>query len=710
MNKQTLKKVILTLILMLAIFAVFSVKTQAATEADVKAVVFDGTYYLNKYADLKAAFGNDEAAAYEHFLTYGIKEGREASPIFDIKYYIASNADLQNAYGAQGYEGAYEHFNVFGLQEGRSGSPLYNMGYYRKANKDVDKAYGTDNAKVYVHYALCGVKEGRQACDWYNVHCYVNSYSDLKATFGKNWEAGLEHYQLFVASGKEQRAHVMHERKEQVKAATCTATGSRKVVCGTCGEVLEEKVLPVVAHKGKVTKEAKTATCTETGWTQEVKCSVCGKTLEESKTVKTTEHKWEDQAITKEATCTEEGAKTQKCADCGKTQNVTIPALGHDFSGVVANPGEDNHTLKCVHKDCEEVSVPEACTYNWTQKSKDTLNFSDGVTNETKVFEGTCKKCQNKRDGSVTEVLAAGNDVKLDFGISFLNKVVIPEGVTLELNGKIMGTEIENHGVIRVNKIGQANIKNSGEIYAKDIESNAKIENLPVESENASRDKGYVEVVTNDQAVITKCCSYEFISKIILKGYAGEGYTFDTPLSIKCKDVEIDLNGAKIKKSNKNDSDETVVKILDNSKVTIKNGTISNESGFVGPSSKYKDSAVYVENAELTCENMKIEGASGIHTHGKSTLELIDSEVIANAYVTYDLLAGQTNECIGMGVNDPYAESTLILKNTKLTANGNRYIVYNGTNNTVHFLDDVANESMLLKSNDSSTIEILKGE
>ena len=40
-------------------------------------LVFDADYYLNRYSDLKAAFGSDKNAALNHFMTYGLKEGRQ---------------------------------------------------------------------------------------------------------------------------------------------------------------------------------------------------------------------------------------------------------------------------------------------------------------------------------------------------------------------------------------------------------------------------------------------------------------------------------------------------------------------------------------------------------------------------------------------------------------------------------------------------------
>lgn len=82
-------------------------------------VIFDADYYAEHYADLKKAFGNDKDALYEHFVTYGMKEGRNASPNFNMQNYKVMYADLQKAFGDD-LTKYYEHFVTYGLKEGRS--------------------------------------------------------------------------------------------------------------------------------------------------------------------------------------------------------------------------------------------------------------------------------------------------------------------------------------------------------------------------------------------------------------------------------------------------------------------------------------------------------------------------------------------------------------------------------------------------------------
>lgn len=83
--------------------------------------VFDPEYYANKYADLQAAFGNDHAALWNHFITFGMNELRQASAEFDPRAYIDRYEDLRKVYG-DNYPLYYWHYCYFGKNEGRIGS------------------------------------------------------------------------------------------------------------------------------------------------------------------------------------------------------------------------------------------------------------------------------------------------------------------------------------------------------------------------------------------------------------------------------------------------------------------------------------------------------------------------------------------------------------------------------------------------------------
>ena len=72
---KKLNKVFVVLLFAVAIMLLLTVNASAAVDSslvtdEVKTITFDAEYYLNSYSDLKAAYGNDEEAAYAHFLAY----------------------------------------------------------------------------------------------------------------------------------------------------------------------------------------------------------------------------------------------------------------------------------------------------------------------------------------------------------------------------------------------------------------------------------------------------------------------------------------------------------------------------------------------------------------------------------------------------------------------------------------------------------------
>lgn len=84
--------------------------------------VFNASDYLARHADLRSVFGNDVAAAQQHWLNYGLAEGRQGNATFLASAYLARYADLRAAFGND-YKKAAEHFVQSGAAEGRSGAP-----------------------------------------------------------------------------------------------------------------------------------------------------------------------------------------------------------------------------------------------------------------------------------------------------------------------------------------------------------------------------------------------------------------------------------------------------------------------------------------------------------------------------------------------------------------------------------------------------------
>lgn len=124
--------------------------------------VFDAKYYADTYADLKAAFGEDEEALYNHFINCGLAENRSMNPVIDVQAYRAAYPDLDAAFG-DNWDAYVEHYLTQGMSEGRTEGILFNPLEYAAAYPDVAAAFGNDIIAITKHYLTCGIAEGRTA-------------------------------------------------------------------------------------------------------------------------------------------------------------------------------------------------------------------------------------------------------------------------------------------------------------------------------------------------------------------------------------------------------------------------------------------------------------------------------------------------------------------------------------------------------------------
>ena len=81
--------------------------------------VFDAKYYADTYPDLKAAYGYDEGALYQHYMKFGLAEGRVGSPDFNVAEYRRAYPDLEAAFG-DNWDAYVNHYFQLGKAEGRT--------------------------------------------------------------------------------------------------------------------------------------------------------------------------------------------------------------------------------------------------------------------------------------------------------------------------------------------------------------------------------------------------------------------------------------------------------------------------------------------------------------------------------------------------------------------------------------------------------------
>jgi len=94
---------------------------QQEAQSNIVEPGFDAEYYLNRYGDLRTAFGNNYQAAFNHWVNHGIREGRQARSNFNVKQYLNRYTDLKAAFG-NNYEAALDHWKNHGIREGRKGT------------------------------------------------------------------------------------------------------------------------------------------------------------------------------------------------------------------------------------------------------------------------------------------------------------------------------------------------------------------------------------------------------------------------------------------------------------------------------------------------------------------------------------------------------------------------------------------------------------
>ena len=140
-------------------------------------------------------------------------------------------------------------------------------------------------------------------------------------------------------------------------------------------------------------------------------------------------HTWEDGEITKEPTCTAEGSRKRSCSDCGETEIVSIPALGHLYEAQVtpATTSEDGLVeMKCTRcgKILSTTVIPMASEIKLAAASY--------------VYDGKVKK------PAVTVKDSAGNAIDTEFyTVKYATgrKAIGQYAVTVTFNGHYSGTK-----------------------------------------------------------------------------------------------------------------------------------------------------------------------------------------------------------------------------------------------------------------------------
>ncbi len=120
--EKTAQGIVSFLVAELALEATGTAKPAAAASYIHNSVdyspVFDAVYYADRYGDLKATYGNNAAALFNHFIAHGMMEGRQAIDTFNVRAYRSRYPDLQKAFG-DNLPAYYLHYIQLGRNEKR---------------------------------------------------------------------------------------------------------------------------------------------------------------------------------------------------------------------------------------------------------------------------------------------------------------------------------------------------------------------------------------------------------------------------------------------------------------------------------------------------------------------------------------------------------------------------------------------------------------
>ncbi len=89
-------------------------------EARDPSAFFDTNYYMKHNPDVAVLVYRNEVTPFEHFARAGGVIGRTPSPYFEQTSYLAANPDVQAAVARGVFVSAYDHFVNYGIAEGRS--------------------------------------------------------------------------------------------------------------------------------------------------------------------------------------------------------------------------------------------------------------------------------------------------------------------------------------------------------------------------------------------------------------------------------------------------------------------------------------------------------------------------------------------------------------------------------------------------------------
>ena len=205
-----------------------------------------------------------------------------------------------------------------------------------------------------------------------------------------------------------------------IKDPTCIDPGEQLQFCTSCKELLHRMpVYDACPHKSAVTIEREEPTCTEVGYTAEMRCSVCDIVIQNRTEIPALGHTAGEWITTQEPDCTNEGIKEKHCVRCDiLMESGVIASLGHTYGNwyVALEPTcEEEGINACDCTRCSNDTQTEAIaalghTFSvWTlvEDGKERLDCHCGKEGTVREFSKGLEYAENS-DGSGYHVAGIG--------------------------------------------------------------------------------------------------------------------------------------------------------------------------------------------------------------------------------------------------------------------------------------------------------------